>query len=104
MVPVDLPPSGRGRSVSSVNTGFWSRAVLEVARRPRLWPTAVVQAGRLSQRDWWRHPPFLPIPERGYLRFRFETQYGSADPDPGDLARYLEWCHDMSHRAAGGRR
>jgi hypothetical protein len=87
-----------------MNAGFWSRAILDVVRRPRLWPTAVVQAGRLSRPRWWRRPPFLPMPDRAYLRFRLETHYGSAEPDPGDLVRYLEWCRHMSHRAAVRRR
>jgi hypothetical protein len=83
---------------------FWGRAALGVARRPALWPTALAQAGRLSRPRWWRRPPFLPIPDREYLRFRFETHYGTGEPDPADLVRYLEWCRDMSHRGATGHR
>jgi hypothetical protein len=87
-----------------VGARFWTRASLGVLAHPRLWSTALVQAGRLSRPRWWRRPPFLPIPDADYLRFRFETQYGPDDPDPGDLVRYLEWCRDMSHRAGTGHR
>ncbi|MEY2457389.1 MAG: hypothetical protein QOK06_2483, partial [Acidimicrobiaceae bacterium] len=39
-------------------------------------------------------PPFLPLPDREYLRFRLQTQYGDPDrvPEPADLVTYLHWC------------
>jgi hypothetical protein len=97
--------------------GFARRSVVLVLARPRLWPTAVRQAGRLARPGWWRRPPFLPVPDRDYLRFRLETQYGDAEPDPHDLVTYLEWCRaetrplrdrgrtrPMRRGEAGGRR
>jgi hypothetical protein len=68
--------------------------VLAVARHPSLWRTAIVQSLRLAPRRWWRRPPFLPLPDRDYLRFRLQTQYGDADrePDEEDLLTYLRWC------------
>jgi hypothetical protein len=74
-------------------------AVGRLARHPSLWPTALVQAGRMSRPGWWRRPPFVPVPDREYLRFRLETQYGrdgirSAAADPDDLVTYLRWCRD----------
>ncbi len=87
---------------------FWLRAAALVAVRPPLWPTAARQAVRLARPRWWRRPPFLPVPDRDYLRFRFETQYGTRQdgpgqdgvrwatrPDPRDLVTYLEWCREM---------
>ena len=72
---------------------FWARAVLLVLARPSLWPTALRQARRLARPRWWARAPFLPVPDPDYLRFRFETQYGSdGRPDPRDLVVYLEWC------------
>jgi len=76
---------------------FWVRATLLVAARPGLWATAARQAARLARPHWWRRAPFLPVPDRDYLRFRFETQYGSARPDPHDLVTYLEWCRAMGN-------
>ncbi|MEX0664590.1 MAG: hypothetical protein WD598_07430 [Acidimicrobiia bacterium] len=71
----------------------WARAVAAVVARPPLWPTALRQLVRASRPRWWTRPPFLPQPDRAYLRFRFETQYGSdGAPAPGDLVTYLEWC------------
>jgi hypothetical protein len=76
---------------------FWARAAVAVARRPRLWPTAIAQAGRLARPRWWRHAPFLPVPHREYLRHRLETQYGrDADPAPDDVVTYLAWCRQMT--------
>ena len=72
---------------------FWWRATLLVLARPSLWWTALHQAVRLARPRWWTRPPFLPVPDPDYLRFRFETQYGSdGRPDPHDLVDYLRWC------------
>ena len=69
------------------------RAAAAVLVRPLLWTTAVRQAMSATPPRWWRRPPFLPVPDRSYLRFRLETHYGEdAAPDAGDLVRYLQWC------------
>jgi hypothetical protein len=71
--------------------------VAAVAARPSLWWTALVQARRLLPRRWWAHRPFLPVPDRSYVRFRAVTQYG----DPGhplvaeDVVHYLSWCRNV---------
>lgn len=73
--------------------GSWTGIALAVARRPSLWGVAAAQVFRLARRGWWRRPPFLPVPDREYLRFRLETQYGSdREPTPGDVVTYLHWC------------
>lgn len=66
-----------------------------VARRPDLWPAAARQAWRLVPRRWWATRPFLPLPDRAWLRFRLETQYGgdgTGPVDPADVVAFLEWC------------
>jgi hypothetical protein len=70
------------------------RSVAAVLRHPSLWLTGVVQLFRLAPRGWWRHRPFLPIPDQEYLRFRLQTAYGDPDrdPEPHDLVTYLHWC------------
>ena len=70
-------------------------AILAVLRRPSLWWTALVVVVRLAPDGWWRRPPFLPLPDPSYLRFRGVTAYGgdgSAPMDPDDLVTYLRWC------------
>jgi hypothetical protein len=77
-----------------IATGVTFRAVVAVLVRPSLWGTAIVQVFRLARRRWWARPPFLPVPDRDYLRFRLETQYGDPDHsiEPLDLLTYLRWC------------
>ena len=72
-----------------------AQVVAAVARRPRLWGTALRQWRRTTPRGWWRHRPFLPVPSAGYLHFRLVTQYGSAEHriEPDDVLNYLAWCH-----------
>jgi hypothetical protein len=81
---------------------FWWEAFVGILVRPRLWATAVRQVGRLARPGWWHRLPFLPVPDRAYLRFRLETQYGSApEPVAADVVAYLEWCRSM--RVSGRR-
>ena len=84
---------------------WWVAATVRVARRPRLWSTALRQLVRLAPRGWWRRAPFVPRPDPGYLRFRLETAYGVEAPgDPDDLVRYLEWVRQVGARPRGVRR
>jgi len=76
-----------------------------LARHPSLWWTALVQLRRLAPRGWWRRPPFLPVPDPAYVRFRLVTMYGDEGraPDAHDLIEYLQWCRRFpSHRYPGG--
>ncbi len=75
------------------------RVALAVARRPRLWVTAVRQMRRTAPPGWWRRRPFLPVPSGEYLAFRLLTQYGSPDHrwEPDDVVGYLEWCRAYEH-------
>ena len=77
------------------------RAALAVVVRPSLWGIAIVQLFRLARPGWWRQAPFLPRPDREYLRFRLETQYGDPDhaAEPADIVAYLRWCRTTNvHR------
>ncbi len=82
-------------STSPVSAGWAARAALALSRRPPLWPTAIAQLFRLASPGWWRHRPFLPLPDPAYLRFRLETAYGDErEPDPADVVTYVHWCRD----------
>lgn len=72
----------------------WTRVGAAVARHPGLWPTAARQARRLAPRRWWARRPFLPVPDRAWLRFRAETQYGDPErpPAPADVVTWLRWA------------
>ncbi len=72
----------------------WFAVVGAVAGRPRLWPAAVSAGVALVPRGWWRRRPFLPVPDRRWLRFRMVTAYGGdgrRSPDPADVITWLEW-------------
>jgi hypothetical protein len=72
---------------------FWFQSFFAVLVRPALWGTAVRQVFRLARDRWWRRPPYLPVPDRRYVRFRLETAYGTdGERRAADLVRYLEWC------------
>jgi len=76
-------------------------------RRPRTIPYMLSNAWAFRARDWYRRPPFLPVPPRSYMRWRMETAYGDAGAIPSDeeLERYLRWTADMrgqmKRRASG---
>lgn len=69
-------------------------------RRPRLIPHVLGAAWAFRARGWYRRPPFLPLPPRGYLRWRMETAYGDPEavPPAEDLERYLRWSAAMRER------
>lgn len=73
-----------------------------VIRHPSLWPVALVQLVRLRRPGWWRQPPFLPVPDERYLRFRRLTAYGDADHplEPADVEAWLRWCRSWSRVTA----
>lgn len=78
-----------------VATLRWATAAaLAVLVRPGLWAVALRELRRMSAPGWWRRPPFLPLPDRAYLRFRLVTQYGDPEhaPEPADLVAFLTWC------------
>ena len=82
--------------------GRWlARAGLVLARHPTLWLVALAQVFRLARPGWWRRPPFLPVPDRAYLRFRLQTAYGDPDrePEPHDVVTYLRWCRSYRRAA-----
>ncbi|MDA3039738.1 MAG: hypothetical protein O3C27_09455 [Actinomycetota bacterium] len=69
-------------------------AAMAVVKRPDLWIVALRTAASMTPRRWWAHPPFLPLPDRGWMAFRLETAYGGDARGPvraEDLITYLEW-------------
>jgi hypothetical protein len=83
----------RGDPGMTHGTAFWFHCSSAVLRRPRLWSTAIRQVSRTVPTRWWTRPPYVPVPDRAYVRFRFETAYGEdAGPRVADVVRYLEWC------------
>lgn len=64
-----------------------------LAREPTLVPIALVQLVRMAPPRWWARPPFLPLPDPDYLRFRIETHRGEGGRmEVDDVVAYLRWC------------
>lgn len=83
-----------GRDVGwTPGIGWVVSVAAAVARRPRLWATALRQLIVLAEPGWWRRKPWLPLPDAGYMHFRMVTAYGTdRSPEPGDVVEYLDWC------------
>jgi hypothetical protein len=85
---------GRFRSEPRFGARWALRTGAAVAGHPSLWRVGSRQVRVLARPGWWRHRPFLPLPDPDYLRFRSQTAYGgdgSRAPDPEDVLTYLRW-------------
>ncbi|OLC97002.1 MAG: hypothetical protein AUJ00_02985 [Gemmatimonadetes bacterium 13_1_40CM_3_70_6] len=61
---------------------FYARLALRAALRPRLALDLLRLAWSFRARDWWRFPPFLPLPPREYL---------DAIPPVDDVVNFARW-------------
>ncbi len=75
----------------------WGRLALSLLARaavnPRLAVDLVRTVWAFRRRHWWRRPPFLPVPDREYLRWRMYTAYGdeNAVPPLRDVIGFARW-------------
>ena len=76
----------------------WSRLTLGLALRSILHPSLGLDllrvAWRFRSRGWYMRFPFLPIPDRTYVKWRMYTAYGDyeAIPPAEDVERYARWA------------
>ena len=70
------------------------KLALRALRHPSLGVSLLRVAWRFRRRQWYRRPPFLPLPAKDYLRWRMHTAYGDADavPPAEDVERYARWA------------
>jgi hypothetical protein len=78
-----------------------SRPWLSLTRRlmwrgalsPRLALDLLKTAWAFRRRRWWASSPYLPVPDRTYLRWRMYTAYGNEDavPPVEDVVRFARW-------------
>lgn len=61
--------------------------------RPRLGLDLLRTAWAFRRRRWWTRVPFLPLPDREYLRWRMYTAYAdeNAVPPADDVVRFARW-------------
>jgi len=78
-------------------TGSWTSLYARLALRAAINPRLAVDLLRLMwsfrARDWYRRPPFLPLPPRVYMRWRMYTAYGdeAAVPPVEDVVNFARW-------------
>jgi len=81
----------------------WPSLTLRLALRAVVNPRLAIDLLRLTwsfrARDWYRRPPFLPLPPREYLRWRMFTAYGDEDAVPPleDVVRFARWRRETMH-------
>mgnify|MGYP001552310951 FL=1 len=74
------------------------RLALALGSRSIRHPSLAVDLARVSwrfrNRRWYLKPPFLPVPDRDYVRWRMDTADGSPDaiPSVSDAERYVRWA------------
>ena len=80
-------------------TSLYARLALRALLRPRLAVDLVRLAWSFRARDWYRRPPFLPLPPRVYIRWRMFTAYGDEDAVPPleDVVRFARWRREVMH-------
>jgi hypothetical protein len=75
----------------------WTSLVLRLAGRALVNPRLAVDLLRTGwafrRRQWWTRSPFLPLPDRTYLRWRMYTAYAdeNAVPPLDDVVRFARW-------------
>lgn len=79
----------------------WPALVMRLAARclrdPRLALDLLRVTWRFRARDWYRRPPFLPLPDKAYMEWRMHTAYGDhhANPPSDDIERYARWTRKI---------
>ena len=81
----------------------WSSLTLRLSIRAALNPRLAIDLLRTAwafrRRRWWVKPPFLPVPDREYLRWRMYTAYGdeNAVPPVADVVGFARWRRETMH-------
>jgi hypothetical protein len=76
----------------------WSGLVMKLAARSVTRPALALEllrvAWRFRSKGWYARFPFLPVPDRQYVRWRMYTAYGDYDaiPPAEDVERYARWA------------
>jgi hypothetical protein len=74
-------------------TSLTARLALRALLSPRLALDLLKTAWAFRRRGWWGRAPFLPLPDREYLRWRMYTAYADegAVPPAEDVIRFARW-------------
>lgn len=79
--------------------GLTLRLTLRAAINPRLAVDLLRVLWAFRARQWYRRPPFLPLPPPEYVRWRMYTAYGdeAAIPPVEDVIRFARWRRRVMH-------
>lgn len=75
----------------------WLSLTVRLAGRglvnPRLGIDLLRTVWAFRRRRWWARAPYLPLPDRAYLRWRMYTAYADegAVPPIEDVVRFARW-------------
>jgi len=81
----------------------WSSLAFRLAGRAAVNPRLALDLLRTTwafrRRAWWRRTPWLPLPDREYLRWRMYTAYGDEDAVPPlrDVIGFARWRRETMH-------
>jgi hypothetical protein len=87
----------RNEAASILPAMSWTTLTLRLLGRglidPRLGIDLLKTAWAFRRRRWWSRAPFLPVPDREYLRWRMYTAYAdeAAVPPATDVVRVARW-------------
>jgi hypothetical protein len=89
----EQPPTATGRTYRGSWPALVAKLVTRAAFSPRLALDLIATAWAFRRRGWWRRAPFLPLPDRAYLRWRMYTAYAdeAAVPPAEDVIRFARW-------------
>jgi hypothetical protein len=88
---------GGERVYNSAMSETWASLIARLVWRgllsPRLALDLLRTAWSFRRRRWWARAPFLPLPDREYLRWRMYTAYAdeAAVPPLEDVVRFARW-------------
>jgi hypothetical protein len=73
------------------------RLALRGLLNPRVGIDLLAMTWAFRRREWWRTPPFLPLPDQEYLAWRLHTAYGDQHPAPAaeDVVRFARWRREI---------
>jgi hypothetical protein len=84
-----------GRSWTGLILALTARALIN----PRLAVDLVRTGWAFRRRNWLSRFPFLPVPDRTYLRWRMYTAYADEEavPPAEDVIAFARWRRETMH-------
>lgn len=75
-------------------SAYWPRGLTAyLARHPSHLVVLLRVGWRFRASGWWRHAPYLPLPDAHYWHFRMVTFGGAASPlTPAAMVQAAQWA------------